>query len=82
MANYSSCAVVVLFKLCCCISGRDTNKYWELSLLLLPFSVNRIINNFNYNMDRVGKSKLVLIVVTIDNLVCFSSVSISFLLFI
>ena len=33
-------------------------------------------------MDRVGKIKLVLIVVTIDNLACFSLVSISFLLFI
>ena len=33
-------------------------------------------------MDRVGKIKLVLIVVTIDNLVCFSSVSIFFLFFI
>ena len=70
MPNHSSCAVGI----------RSRYKYWELSLRPLSFSMNRMINSYNYNMDRVGKIRLVLIVVTIDNVTCFSSVSISFLI--
>ena len=72
MPNHSSCAVGI----------RSRYKYWELSLRLLSFSMNRMINSYNYNMDRVGKIRLVLIVVTTDNVICFSSVSISLLVFI
>ena len=54
--------------------------FFAFSLYLYIFLyliINRIINNNNYNIDRIGRIRLVLTYVSTDNVVCFSSVSIS-----
>ena len=50
---------------------------FSLYLYLFLYLINRIINNNYHSIDRIGRIRLVLIVVTTDNVVCFSSVSIS-----
>ena len=49
---------------------------FSLYLYLFLYLINRIINNNNYNIDRIGRIRLVLIVVTTDNVIGFSSISI------